>query len=508
MTHELSMLGGSQIKYLQRTEESAIQAGYQYDMGGVVYNDPLFFQMMSERQLDLFSSAIFRDRFAAFYLNADYALDRRYSVSATVRYDGSNALGSDSSSRWLPTWNIGGKWNAHNEKFLKDISWLNNLSGRVSYGLNASMPSISNAAAVYYSSQVYRPGYSENKIDIMSLANKELTWEKSYQFNTGVDLGVLDNRLTLSVDYFNRQSFDLISLIKTSGIGGELWKFANYADLSAHGYDVTIGGTIVRTKNWGLNANVTFGYSTNTIKNTKDLPMVYNLVAQQGGNLEGYPVNSLFSIPFSRIDPETGVPLFIGPDGKETQDINMQSTDTDFLKYEGQVDPKFTGGFNVTARYKNLSLNAFFTYQGGNKLRLTPVYQSTYSDLDAMPKEFANRFLMTGDDLSPAIVDWVHQSVTLGQGGYPYENYNYSDAIVVDGGFVRLKNVSLNYDLDQQWIKKVKFLRNASVRLTVKDPWLIYSDPGLNGQDPEFFNTGGVAMPTTTQYTATLNLGF
>ena len=91
------------------------------------------------------------------------------------------------------------------------------------------------------------------------------------------------------------------------------------------------------------------------------MPAVYELVRGEGGNTTGYPVNSLFSIPFSRLDPETGIPLFMNADGEETTDIYMQGTETEFLKFEGTVDPKITGGFNTTLRYKNFSLNAFFT---------------------------------------------------------------------------------------------------------------------------------------------------
>ena len=507
-THELSALAGTQIKYLERNEESAIQAGYQYNMGGVIYNNPLFYTMMSDRQLDLFSSTSFQDRFAAFYANADYTFDRRYSLSATVRYDGTNSLGASSSARWLPTWNFGAKWNVQNEAFMADVDNIDVLSGRLSYGLNASMPSASNAAAVYYSSQVFRPGFSENQISIGSLANQDLTWEKSYQFNVGADLSMFDHRLTFAVDYFSRQSFDLISFIKTSGIGGQIWKLANYADLDTHGYDVMVGGTFIRTKDFSWNANFTFGYSENKIKNAKDLPAVGNLVRAEGGNKEGYPVNGIFSIPFSRIDPETGIPLFINADGQESSEAYMQGTDTDYLIYEGTADPKYSGGFNTSLRYKNLTLNMFITYQGGNKIRLTPTYSESYSDLDAMSNDFKDRFLMTGDNLSPAIIDWVHQSVSLGSGSYPYVNYNYSNARVVDGGFVRLKSVSLNYALPTKMLSKTKIFQSASLRFTVKDPWLIYADKRLNGQDPEFFNTGGVAMPTTTQYTLSLNIGF
>ena len=76
------------------------------------------------------------------------------------------------------------------------------------------------------------------------------------------------------------------------------------------------------------------------------------------------------------------------------------------------------------------------------------------------------------------------------------------------GDFIRLKTISLNYDFSPSWVSKSRFFRTASLRLTVKDPWLIYADKALKGQDPEFFNTGGVAMPTTTQFTLSLNLGF
>lgn len=506
-THEFSALAGAQVKYIKRDTETATQAGYQYNMGGVVYNNPLFYQMMSDRQMDLFSSTTFQDRFVAFYANADYAFDRKYSISGTVRYDGSNALGASSSARWLPTWNVGAKWNAQNEEVLADVEWLDVLSVRASYGLNASMPSVSNAQAVYRNSQVYRPGYTENQIQIESLGNSELTWEKSYQFNAGVDVTLFDNRFNFSFDYFDRQSFDLIAPIRTGGIGGQEWKYANYADLDAHGFDITLGGTMIRTKNWTWSANFTFGYSTNKIKNAKNLPQVLDLVRAEGGNLNGYPVNSLFSIPFVGINPSSGVPYFVNEDGEVSTDVSMQGYDASFLKYEGSVDPKYTGGFNTSVRYKNLTFNAFFTYQAGNKIRLTPAYSSTYSDLDAMSNEFKDRFVLTGDNKTTAIPDFVNKVVESGV-GYPYVNYNYSTARVVKGDFIRLKTLSLNYDFNSAWVAKSRFFKTASIRMTVKDPWLIYADKDLKGQDPEFFNTGGVAMPTTTQFTLSLNLGF
>lgn len=506
--HELNALAGMQIKYTDRRITSSIQPGYQYNMGGVVYNDPNFYQMMADRQTDLYSATEQFDRFVAIYANADYSFDRKYSLSATVRYDGSNALGKSADKRWLPTWNVGAKWNLQNEAFLENTkNWLDVLSLRLSYGLTAAMPPTSNSGVVFLNQQSYNPGHSENQIIIDALENSDLTWEKSYQLNVGIDLTLFNNRMNFSFDYFNRRGFDLIATVKTSGIGGEYWKYANYADLDSHGYDITLGGTFIRSKNWTWTANFTLGYTWNQIKNARNLTQTNELIRSEGGNKNGYPVNSLFSIPYAGLDPETGIPLFYNAKGEITSEIDKQGTDTDYLIYEGQVDPKWTGGFNTTVRYKNISFNAFFTYQAGNVIRLDPIFSMSYSDLTALTNEFKNRYVMTGDSDVPAIPDYVHSSISITDTG-TYASYNYTHERVAKGDFIRLKSLSLNYDFSPEWVSKSRFFKSASVRLTVKDPWLIYSDKALHGRDPEFYNTGGVAMPTTTQFTLSLNLGF
>lgn len=103
---------------------------------------------------------------------------------------------------------------------------------RLSYGLSANTGLATNSSVVYRYNEVYRPGNTENGMVIEELENKDLTWEKNYQFNVGYDLTMFDGRLNFSLDYYNRQSFDLINLIKVSGIGGNMWKYANYCDLS------------------------------------------------------------------------------------------------------------------------------------------------------------------------------------------------------------------------------------------------------------------------------------
>ncbi len=245
-----------------------------------------------------------------------------------------------------------------------------------------------------------------------------------------MDAGLFGNRLTTSIDVYQRKSFDLISLIKTSGIGGESLKAANYADMTSHGIEVLVGSQVINRKNWGWKTNITFGYNTTKITNAEYLPRIFDLVKAEGGNLQGYPVSSLFSIKFSGLNPYTGVPEFINEKGEQSSAVYMQSDSTKNLKFEGSIDPKFTGGWNNTFTYKALSLNIFVTYQAGNMIRLYPAFKNNYTELDATPKEFYDRWVMQGDqNLTnvPSIMDYYQNVIANSTSfNYPYNNYNYS----------------------------------------------------------------------------------
>jgi TonB-linked SusC/RagA family outer membrane protein len=511
-THEFSLFGGMETKYVDRYLLTSTGAGYLHYNGGRFVENANYARMLKERNSARNVSAFYHERFAAFFANTDYAFDRRYSISASVRYDGSNALGKNASARWLPTWTFAGKWNIINEGFMEKLTnTFNAMSIRASYGLNATMPPATNSSAIFYDDVTFAPGgYSQNSIAYESLANVNLTWEKSYMMNLGYDLSMFNNRLDLSVEYWDRRSFDLIAEIRDSGIGGQLYKKSNYADLYSHGFDFMLGGSPVKSQDWQWNLNFTFGYSFNEIRNAKNLPQIMDLVSQTGGNKNGYPVNSLFSIPFVGLNPTNGTPLFEQPDGSEPRsEAYLQSVKTDYLKYEGPVDPPYTGGLNNTLTWKNVSLNLFLSYQWGNAVRLNPSFSEQYSDLSALSRDFKNRWMQTGDEKTttvPAIIgrlEAMENSLS-----YPYNNYNFSSARVAKGDFIRLKSVSLSYDLPAQWLAATKAIRTASMRVTGKDLWLIYSDSRLNGQDPEFLNTGGVALPALPQVIVSVTLGF
>lgn len=511
--HSLNVLVGQQVKYADRQVSSMTGYGYQYDQGGTPYIDYKIMKQMVESNFDYYSMKNSYDRFAAFYANADYSFDKRYVLSGTVRYEGSNNLGKSRSARWLPTWNVSAKWNVDNEKFMQSTAhWLDYLSLRASYGLTASMPPAANASAVFYNYTPNRPYTNEleSVIGLDDLENSELTWEKGKLFNVGADFSIFKRRLDVVVDFWKRNSYDLIGNIRTSGIGGVMTKVANYADMTSHGIDLGVGVIPLKFRNFEWKINFTYGYNKNKITDYKSEPRIFDLVKQEGGNLEGYPVRSLFSIEYKGLDPTNGMPTFVDENGDVARDVYLQSTDVSHLKYEGSVEPTYVGGIGNTFKYKNLSLNVFFTFQGGNKLRLNQIFKASYSDLDAMSKTFYDRWMMQGDELTtnvPSIVDAYVKSSEL-SGVYPYNCYNYSDQRVVKGDFMRLKNLSLTYNMPSKLLERTKVFSRLSFTLAATNVCLLYSDKGLNGQDPEFFNSGGVAQPLQRQITLAVNVGF
>jgi hypothetical protein len=315
--------------------------------------------------------------------------------------------------------------------------------------------------------------------------------------------------VNISIDAYQRKSLDLINLIRTSGIGGELTKAANYADLKSQGIEFSIGGKPYSTTNSYWQTNLTFGYNTNKITRAENFPLVFDLVIAEGGSKKGYPVRGLFSVPFAGLN-EVGIPVFQSDKGDTSNTVFLQTDQTGFLKYEGPVDPTIVGGFTNTFAYKNFSISFHISYQAGNKIRLNPVFRAGYSDLDATPNEFKNRWVLPGDEKItniPSITDPYFNLDLNNANAYPYNIYNYSTARVVDGSFVRLKSIAIQYTLSPKLLQHTA-IKTASVNVVGNNVWLIYSDPNLHGQDPEFFNAGGVALPINKQITLSLKVGF
>lgn len=515
-THIFSALVGMEANKADYDATEQNVYGVDYDMSRLQTLTPEFYKQAKEEGTTLNSFAKSWNRRLAYFGNVNYSYKGRYSGNFTARYDGSNQLGKSNSSRWLPTWNVSFAWNAHEEPFFQ--KWMQQTNSafshatlRLSYSLVGEQTTASNAYPIFRAMNIWRPqgDQQETGIGLYELGNSELTYEKKHEFNLGVDLGFLNNRINLVTDFYWRDNFDLMGYTYTEGVGGDLQKFANVASMRSHGIEATLSTQNITTKDFQWTTDFTFSYNKTTITDLLSRSRVIDLVSGSGFALEGYPHRAIFSIPFVGLNDE-GIPMIINEKNEiTTTDINFQEfQNIGFLKYEGPTEPTTTGGLNNMFRYKNWRLNLFITYSFGNVLRLDPVFSAGYSDMSAMPKEFKNRWVVPGDENRTSIptiasVRQYYNDIYL---SYAYNAYNYSTARVADGGFIRLKNVSLTYDVPATFTKKLG-LNTVALKLDATNLFLLYADDKLNGQDPEFVNSGGVATPLAKQFTFTLRLG-
>ena len=510
--HTLNLYGGMETNYIERHGTWFRGWGMQYDKGEIASYNYLAFKRGQEDAADYYSMLNQHYRSAAFFGTATYSYDYRYQLTGTARYEGTNYLGKATSARWLPTWNISGMWNIYNEKWFNPVFQrkLSHATLRMSYSLTGDRPAVTNALPIFNSYNPWRPFTNVNETGIsMALGNKSLTYEKKHEFNIGTDLGFLENRINVTFDAYWRNNYDLIGYANTQLSGDAT--LANVAAMKSHGMEMSISTQNIKKKDFSWNTDFIFSYARNEITELYSPARIISLVQGTGFPLVGYPVRSLFSIPFMGLNKE-GLPTFRDQNGNiTTTGIDFQERDpskTAFLKYEGSIDPIVTGSLGNVFNYKNFTLNLFVTYSFGNVIRLDDVFSSNYSDLTAMTKEFKNRFVVAGDEdiTSIPVLASRRQYYNDPNIRVAYNSYNYSDARVAKGDFIRMKEISLGYEFPKSMIGRLG-VSALSLKLQATNLFLLYADKKLNGQDPEFFNTGGVAVPTPKQFTLTLRVG-
>ncbi len=524
--HIVNSYAGVEFNAQDRSSNGFDGWGMQYDSGESPFWDYLAFKQLKEKNNDYYQLYNTFGRTNAIFGTATYSYQGRYTLTGTARYEGSNRLGRSRKSRWLPTWNVATAWNAHEEGFFQNHlkKFMSHFTLKASYSLTADAgPAwVNNSLVVINNYSPWRPSATikEPGNQIVGYENSELTYEKKHELNVGVDMGFLNNRISVTADAYQRNNFDLIGYVNT--IGGV--RMGNVATMKSHGFELSISTKNIKTKKFSWTTDFIFGYNKNEITELRSKSNLFNFIRGGGFARKGYPVRALFSIPFEGLD-DKGLPTFkvqgdndakgnmteIAVNSSNYGDINFQERDkVDFLKYEGPTDPTFNGSFGNIFTYGNFRLNLFITYSGGNKLRLDPVFSDAYSDLDATPREFNNRWAEAGDEkhTNIPVIASTGDAQRYDMLYRAYNAYNYSTVRVADGGFVRLKEISLTYNLPKSLLGKAKVLKKASLKLQATNLMLLYADPKLNGQDPEFFRSGGVSAPVPKQFTATLRIGF
>ena len=508
--HNISVMAGQEIKYTDRMARRVDGIGVVYENGGIVNTDPLMIEFLNQQGIQTYEMSVDRERFAGFFLNGAYAFNEKYIFNGTVRYDGSNRLGKSKNARYLPTWNVSGAWNVERESFFQ-VPWINYLKLRATYGLSANLGPNTSALLNLRSSVTLRPTDVETYLFIQDLENADLTWEKLNELNVGFDFGVYNNRVTGTADFYKRNSFDLIGQIQTSGVGGNAFKWGNYADMASEGFEVAINTVNLTINDFTWMTNFNIGYARDRITRLDFNPRIADAIVQGGAAVIGGPRRGLFSTKFAGLDSR-GIPTYYDDTGEVVYNYDLQDRENlrDILKFEGSAEPRGAGGLSNIFNYKNFSLNVFLSFKFDYKIRLDDAFSPRYTDFSSMPRSFVNRWMVPGDEEFtdvPVILD--KETVEGGFTDYlsAYDLYNNSTVRVADGSYLRLKSVRLGYSLPGNLARRIG-ASTASVSVEAQNMLLLYSDPALNGQDPEFFSTGGVALPQPRLITTSVTIGF
>ncbi|CAN0187960.1 unnamed protein product, partial [Chrysoparadoxa australica] len=263
------------------------------------------------------------------------------------------------------------------------------------------------------------------------------------------------------------------------------------------GLEVSLATKNIEQTNFSWRTSFNVGYTYDRITRLDYGPRLVDAINANGAAVLGGPRRGLFSTDFAGLS-STGIPQFYNEDGEiGIANLDLQDREglSNKLVYEGPTEPRGGGGFTNTFTFGNLTLNVLLSYKFDYKIRLNDAFYSSYTDFDALPRDLINRWAAPGDEEITDIPVVLPRNLAQANFDYvlAYQFYNKSTARVADGTYVRLRSASLSYNFPTNLISKLK-LGSASISVEGQNLLLLYSDSRLNGQDPEFFSMGGVAM--------------
>jgi TonB-dependent starch-binding outer membrane protein SusC len=432
----------------------------------------------------------------SYFGTLDYGFKDRYYLTLSARTDGSSKLSPD--NRWTQYGSAGASWIVSDESFFSS-QIVNLLKLKASYG---SVGNQNGIGQFPYLQQFDRSTYSgKGTLEISTLGNPQLTWEKRTTTNIGVDAAFVNNRITLSLEVYRSLTSGLYFspfVPSTSGGNGNI--LANSGNMENKGIEIMLGFKIIDNKaiRWTLNGN--FSYNKNTIKK---LPNNQSLIIAPNGLQVlqvGKPVNSFYLVRFAGVDPETGSSLYYTADGKTT------TTDfsTDNRVVLGSSDAPYNGGIRNVIAVKGFELSAYLTYSFGNYIFNNAIYNVQYGgySTSGFSAEALNAWTTPGQKTNFPIITENTQSNTT--------------RFLENDNFWRLRNISLSYGLPETVCKKLKL---QALRVFFQGQNL-YTHTKFRGWDPEVssvqdpdggtgnYTVAGSQYPTLKTLTFGLNLGF
>lgn len=451
------------------------------------------------------------DNFFSVFATLAYSFKNRYVLNANVRNDASNRFGQDINNRFDPTYSFGVSWRVSGEPFMASVSrFIHNLNLKATYGIQGNALVKISPELILYQGGVASV-YNQYEATISRIPNPNLSWERTYTWNFGVELGLLQ-AVNINVDYYRRRSNAVIQKDLSYEFGVARMEL-NGGVLYNDGIEFAVSFSPVNRKDFGL--NVMINSSKNWNKGGK--PTVEpTLVDYLNGNSEqilkkGYPLGGMWSFSYAGLNPENGCPTFNLVDVPE-EERDRQVDPTTFLVYTGQKDPYFTGGLSLGIRYKSLMLNSMFSLLLGGHKRLPSPY-ANFSSGARLPlpeynvnKDVAKRWKKPGDEKItdiPVLLKGLETAFIRPDG--QYQNYiaawETSDYMVVSASFLRCRQIGLSWNVGKRWCQKIG-VQAISLSANVNNVFVIASKR-FNGFDPEVANS---VMPRT--FSAGINIGF
>ncbi|MDR6782201.1 TonB-linked SusC/RagA family outer membrane protein [Pedobacter africanus] len=445
-------------------------------------------------------------RFRSYYANLGYTYGKRYTINASWRQDKSNLFGINKSAQRKPAWSVGGKWALSNEEFMQSVSFVNDLSARITYGIGGNSPLPGKSASqdvLRPLSNPYVPG--GQGYYVATAGNKNLTWEQTRTLNIGLDLSLLDRRLNASLDYYQKKSTDLIGPLEVNPFTGFPTIVGNVGDLSNKGIEAAINSVNIRNHSFQWNSSFTLAYNKNKITKINLLTAVATgrdqIAAQY---LPNYPAFSVFAYNYAGLDAN-GNPLVRHSDG--TTSLGMTNADlpkVNDVLFKGVFQPAWSGGLSNTFAYKGLSLNINVIYNLGHVMfrDVNNTYiESTQGygfisnqnfQIGNLHADFANRWQKPGDENRTDIPGYKTPSDNADRNTayYIYGNQN-----VVSASYMKIRDLGLTYAFPRSVIGKLK-IEGLSLRAGMSNIMLWKAND--YGIDPEFQDAryGSRSLPT------------
>ncbi|RYG03703.1 MAG: TonB-dependent receptor [Chitinophagaceae bacterium] len=466
--HKISTIVG--MSYLQNDTKRSLSNGEGYPSDAVK-------NLSGASEITFGTSTNDRYTFLSYFLRSNYSLKDKYLLSVSVRADGSSRFGENSRYGWFPAASLG--WVMSDENFMSGLNFLSYLKLRASYGLTGNAEIGQNNFLALYGVSNYPglPGFTPTQ-----LGNPDLRWEKTAQFDAGIDFGLFNNRLSGEVDYYQKNTSDLllnVNIPLTTGYGTLL---QNLGKMFNKGVEASLTSRNIEGKfKWSTSLN--FAYNLNRVKD------IQGQIIESGVQraVEGQPIGVFFMREFAGVDPETGDALYYDAEGKTTANYGDAER-----RVVGKSNPDWTGGFTNTFSYKGFDLNIFFTFVQGNNIYNSagPYMESGLGGgLDNQTTRYLNAWTKPGDITDVPRVSAVYST-----------NNRASSFWLHDGSYIRLRNATLGYQLPS---KVANLLKLSSARLYVagNNLWTITKYEG----DPEVNTatlgnvTGGIDFYTIPQ---------